>query len=98
MWAYKTTVRSARGGFNIYNRQLLEALEVENMALVAQTICLSAAARNESRGNHYRSDHPELDNDHWLKNIYIKTAGGVQVEEKPVVVTEIPLEDLTKGE
>ena len=82
---------------NIYNRQLLEAMEVENMALVAKTICLSAAARNESRGNHYRSDHPELDNDNWLKNIYIKTAGGVQVEEKPVVVTEIPLEDLTKG-
>ena len=79
---------------SIYNRQVLEALEVENMAVVAKVICLSAATRKESRGNHYRSDYPDLSHD-WLKNIYIKVAGSrVEVKEKPVVVTKVPLEDL----
>lgn len=78
-----------------WNRQLLEALEVENMAEVAQTICLSSTERTESRGNHYRSDFPQTSST-WLRNIYIRKEGeGWRTETRPVVVTKIPLDNLT---
>ena len=39
----------------------VRSFEVLNMLTVAHLVALSAAARTESRGVHYRHDHPELD-------------------------------------
>ena len=41
-----------------FNTDLTEALELESLLQLAQKIVLCAAAREESRGAHYREDHP----------------------------------------
>ncbi len=42
-----------------YNQHLLDALELENMVLIAELVTRSAIIREESRGAHYRADFPE---------------------------------------
>ena len=42
-----------------YNPHLLDALELENMVLIAELVTKSAIIREESRGAHYRADFPE---------------------------------------
>jgi succinate dehydrogenase / fumarate reductase flavoprotein subunit/fumarate reductase flavoprotein subunit len=65
----------SRGGGNppssIYNAPWNEAINTENLALVAEMITHSALARQESRGAHFRNDFPEKNVD-WLKNICVK--------------------------
>jgi fumarate reductase (CoM/CoB) subunit A len=63
---------------------LIRCLELENMLLVSETVCQAALLRTESRGSHYRTDFPEEDNAHWLKNIVArKEAGGIRLETVP---------------
>jgi fumarate reductase (CoM/CoB) subunit A len=52
-------------------RQLWDAVELGNILTVARMICRAALERKESRGSHYRQDHPEENNAEWLKNIVI---------------------------
>lgn len=49
-------------------RQLFETV---NLVQVAWVVATAALARAESRGVHYRLDHPETDDDRWLRNIVI---------------------------
>ena len=44
-----------------YNLPWMDWLNLENLLDVCQAIATSALARTESRGSHYRSDHPEKD-------------------------------------
>jgi fumarate reductase (CoM/CoB) subunit A len=46
-------------GVRGYNSHLLDALELENMVLIAELVTRSAIIREESRGAHYRADFPE---------------------------------------
>ncbi|MCP4576219.1 MAG: FAD-binding protein [Deltaproteobacteria bacterium] len=63
---------------------LIRFLELENMLLLSETVCQAALLRTESRGSHYRTDCPEEDNAHWLKNIAAKKeAGGIRLETVP---------------
>ena len=55
-------------------RELMEALEAQNALLVARLVAYPALLREESRGAHYRSDHPEPD-DRWLKSVVLERAG-----------------------
>ncbi|NIM44828.1 MAG: FAD-binding protein [Nitrososphaeria archaeon] len=57
-----------------FNREWVEALELENMLQVAETIASAALYRAESRGNHYRRDHP-CSSKEWLKKVLIKRDG-----------------------
>lgn len=59
-----------------YNTELIAALETMNMGLVALLIARSALLRTESRGAHYRKDHPKRDDKRWLKNILVQDAKG----------------------
>lgn len=52
-----------------YNKELIEILELENMLAVLEMSGEAALMRTESRGVHYRSDHPTTDNEHWLNEI-----------------------------
>ncbi len=71
-----------------YNLEWIEALEVENITLMLETSAKAALMRTESRGVHYRSDHPSADHDNWLKEIVIKQENGEpQMRTRPVVVT-----------
>ncbi|HEX9910120.1 MAG TPA: succinate dehydrogenase flavoprotein subunit, partial [Desulfatiglandales bacterium] len=51
-----------------FNTDLLEALELESLLHLGETILVSALAREESRGAHFREDYPERDDRNWLKH------------------------------
>jgi fumarate reductase (CoM/CoB) subunit A len=58
------------------DRDLADALKLENMLKVSDMVVRSALIRTESRGAHYRSDYPKEDNNLWLKNIEISKRDG----------------------
>ena len=75
-------------GGNRYNTDLMDALELRNMLLLAEAIVVSALNRTESRGAHSREDYPERDDEHWLKHTLVqRTDSGVSITYKPVTIT-----------
>jgi fumarate reductase (CoM/CoB) subunit A len=54
-----------------YDKNLLDALEIENMLTVASLVTQSALIRRESRGSHYREDYPKKDS-RWDRSIVLK--------------------------
>jgi succinate dehydrogenase/fumarate reductase flavoprotein subunit len=75
----------------VYNREWVEALQVENMALTLEMIARSALVRQESRGTHYRRDFPKSDNSNWLKNTFLikNEEGDMVVTTAPSVITKV---------
>ena len=53
---------------NVFNTDLIQVLELGSMLEVAETIAHSGLARKESRGSHQRLDHPERNDDAYLKH------------------------------
>lgn len=60
----------------LFNTELLAAYELEHMLLLSLAMGRSAMARTESRGAHYRSDHPERDDSSWLKHSICELGDG----------------------
>ena len=53
---------------------------MKSSLIACEAIIRSALMRQESRGAHYRSDFPKLDDEGWKVNIYCRKAGkGVSV-------------------
>ena len=71
---------------NVYNTDLMEAVEVGFLLDCAATLVTAAAARDESRGAHYREDHPLRDDANWLKHslAYRSDDGSIRLDSKPV--------------
>ena len=60
-----------------FNQPLVELLEFDAMCEAARIIAGSALLRQESRGHHYRSDYPFMDDKQWLKHTTaVRTATG----------------------
>jgi fumarate reductase flavoprotein subunit len=53
---------------NVFNTDLVQVLELGCLLQVAEAIAHSAARRRESRGSHQRLDHPERDDQNYLKH------------------------------
>ena len=75
----------------LFNTDLLEAIEFGHMLDVSETIVVSALARQESRGAHYREDFPQRDDPNWLKHTFVRRVGGkLELSYKPVTITRFP--------
>jgi succinate dehydrogenase / fumarate reductase flavoprotein subunit len=53
---------------DVFNLDLIEALELENLLSFSEVIVEGALARKESRGAHFRSDFPKRNDGEWLKH------------------------------
>jgi succinate dehydrogenase / fumarate reductase, flavoprotein subunit len=70
----------------IWNTDLVEALELDNLIGQAGVILHSALYRTESRGAHTREDYPERDDRNWLKHTlaWQDDDGHVRLGDRPV--------------
>jgi fumarate reductase flavoprotein subunit len=74
-----------------FNTELVAALELENMLDVAETVVRSGLERRESRGSHTRRDHPDRDDERFLKHSLAFTAPeGPRIEYGDVSITRWP--------
>jgi len=74
-----------------FNTELVTALELDNMLDVAAAVVQSALERQESRGSHTRRDHPERDDERFLKHsLAFETAEGPRIDYSDVSITRWP--------
>ena len=85
VWASMADIRISDRSL-IWNSDLVEALELENLMACAKTTMVSAEARKESRGAHAREDFSARDDENWMKHTlaYVDDKGRVTLTYRPV--------------
>jgi succinate dehydrogenase / fumarate reductase flavoprotein subunit len=56
----------------VFNTELVEHIELGFLLDLAEALVISARARTESRGGHYREDHKLREDQHWLKHTFLR--------------------------
>ena len=74
-----------------FNTARIEALELENLALIAEATLVSGNARTESRGAHAREDFQDRDDKNWLKHSMWHMEGS-KMTYKPVNLKPMTVE------
>lgn len=75
-----------------FNRELVEALQNENMLDVLEAVTRASLARRESRGAMYRLDYPRTDDHRWLCNLVVQHKDGQwTLREEAVKERYVPL-------
>ena len=73
---------------SVYNTNLYNALETDNLLDLAEVMTLGALTREESRGGHARRDFPKRDDEKWQKHtLAFHTENGPRLDYKPVTIT-----------
>ncbi|OAM26859.1 MULTISPECIES: succinate dehydrogenase flavoprotein subunit [Eikenella] len=67
----------------VWNTARIEALELDNLMEVAKATMIAAEARKESRGAHASDDHPDRDDENWMKHSLFYSANN-SLAYKPV--------------
>lgn len=83
---------------SVYNLDLIEALELNNMILVAKACTQAALLRKESRGGHFRDDCPDRDDANFLKHTEVYLEEDLKtprvdyrkVRQQPLTVDAFP--------
>ncbi len=75
-------------------RNLMYALETENLITIGEIISTAARLRKETRGSHFRSDYPVRDDENYLYRILIRKEGDDikyrRLESNPETVEKYP--------
>src|SRR6266446_3441378 len=89
---FKDIIIEDRG--STFNTEVMNALELDFMLDVAETVANSALKRKESRGSHTRTDFPKRDDENFLRHtLAYRTPHGPRIEYRPVTITRWPPEE-----
>lgn len=71
-----------------WNTEIVEALELRSLLIVAELILTSALNRQESRGAHFREDYQQRDDANFLKHtMAYYSPAGIDLQYRPVTIT-----------
>lgn len=75
----------------IFNTDLVETLELDNLLSQAVVSMHSCANREESRGAHAHEDFPDRNDEKWMKHTIarIDDKGTVKIDYRPVILTTL---------
>jgi succinate dehydrogenase / fumarate reductase flavoprotein subunit len=90
VWSGSADVRIADRSL-IWNTDLIETLEYENLIVQAVTTMDSALNRTESRGAHAREDYPERDDRTWMKH----TLAFIDLDKQTTLLDDRPVHAFT---
>ncbi len=73
----------------VYNLEFCEAIALRDMALAAKAMLIGAYMREESRGAHYRLDHPQRDDANWLRHTLLYLSNDkIEISYEPVRIVK----------
>jgi succinate dehydrogenase / fumarate reductase flavoprotein subunit len=90
VWAARDDIRVTDRSL-IWNSDLVETLEFDNLIIQAVVTMDGAVNRTESRGAHAREDYPDRDDQNWMKH----TLASIDVDKRTVDLDYRPVHSFT---